>query len=150
HIQTICSQLRRNASSLPSFPFITTHVQNNHRLPFATACNYARLQSTSLPVRRYLRFNPPSKLYLHLGHSAPPSVLLEPSPLRHAIAIHLIHMTLSATFCARCGLPHGRRSRPVSVPQYTKYPAAPTLRSPSSRPCALRWQWVFTWMSYLR
>ncbi|KAJ7906383.1 hypothetical protein B0H13DRAFT_2020717, partial [Mycena leptocephala] len=88
-----------------------------------------------------------SRSFTPRADSAPPSVLLEPSPLRHAIAIHL--MSLTPRFCARCGLLHGRRSRPASVPQYpmllaTKYPAA---RSPSSRPCVPRRQWVFAWMS---
>ncbi|KAF8134753.1 hypothetical protein K438DRAFT_1997582 [Mycena galopus ATCC 62051] len=54
----------------------------------------------ALPVS--LHFNPPSKLYLRLpvrcsADSAPPSVLLlEPFPLRHAIAIHLIRISATS------------------------------------------------------
>ncbi|KAJ7882913.1 hypothetical protein B0H13DRAFT_2047354, partial [Mycena leptocephala] len=151
HIQTICSQLRRNASSLPSFPFITTHVQNNHRLPSATACNYARLQSTGprrlriftydeLPVRRYLRFNPPSKS-ARSADSAPPSVLLEPSPLHHAIAIHLIPST--EVLCSMRPSAWATLSSSVC----STVSNATSSRSLSSCPCTLRWQWVFAWMS---
>ncbi|KAJ7909737.1 hypothetical protein B0H13DRAFT_2013768, partial [Mycena leptocephala] len=129
----------------------------------ATTCNCARLQSTSAyssPTTNfpcvgtflYLRLgkyrqsaarlrSPSARSFTPRADSAPPSVLLEPSPLRHAIAIHLIHTCTLPRFCARCGLPHGRRSRPVSVPQY------PMLLARSSRPCTLRRQRVFAWMS---
>jgi hypothetical protein len=160
-------------ASSPSRPYAATHtsaITTAHTFDRPTTSAYS--SPLALPI--FLRFNPPSKLYLRLreyhqsaartrspsahpypahsftprADSAPPSVLLlAPSPLRHAIAIHLIRISAtsltgsipapyhstrpvpdvrehivavvaSLRFCARCGLPHGRRSRLVSVLQY--------------------------------
>jgi hypothetical protein len=46
---------------------------------------------------------------------------------------HIVAAAASPRFCARCRLPHGRRSRPVSVPQHPMLLAVPgTSISPSS------------------
>ncbi|KAJ7254891.1 hypothetical protein C8J57DRAFT_1518517 [Mycena rebaudengoi] len=82
-------------ASSSSRPYAATHTSVMTTAHTVSTAHDVRA-TLALPV--FLRFNPPSKLYLRLreyrcsADSAPPSVLL----LRHAIAIHLIRISATS------------------------------------------------------